>query len=440
MIQLDQSIASPLPAADFASAEARPDFAPNTTLPRHRWYRFKEGFSAGLVANFAGEFLPKTGGWLLDPFLGSGTTAVEGARLGHRVLGVETNPFMAFLGRVKSGNYAGLKDIEGAAMRCLANRRVASAFQLPDDTTLIERRGLDKWLLNRAVARRFEQIRTGIADIKPKSLRDLLTLALVSCVEDVANARKDGKCWRYRPQWQKLKFDGPTLDDAFATQVIRFVEDIERMPRLPGDATVLHGDARQCFDKIDDGDLRFDGLLTSPPYLNSFDYTDIYRPEVFLLHAARNSTELRKIRFRTVRSHVQVAWENSEPLGIPLLQQKIRAIGEADLWCGRIPDMINAYFVDLDRVVQNCAQRLKVGATAGFVIADSAYSGVVIPVDLILSEILERRGFQTKKITIFRKTRGNGNHQQRSDERLKEVMVVAEYKGACRLQVAKRTA
>jgi len=325
-------------------------------------------------------------------------------------------------------------------MRCLANRRIAPDFRLPNDTTLIERRGLNKWLLNRAVARRFEQIRTGIADVKPRALRDLLTLALVSCIEDVANARKDGKCWRYRSHWRKLKFEGPALDDAFAAQVIRFVEDIEWMPRLPGDVTVLHGDARQCLEQLDHTDARFDGLLTSPPYLNSFDYTDIYRPEVFLLHAARNSAELRKIRFKTVRSHVQVAWENSEPLPIPLLQQKIREIGEADLWCGRIPDMVNAYFVDLDRVVEQCAQRLKVGATAGFVIADSAYSGVVIPVDLILSEILERRGYQTKKITIFRKTRGNGNHQQRSEERLKEVMVVAEYKGVCRVQPAKRTA
>ncbi|MBX3738187.1 MAG: hypothetical protein KF715_15945 [Candidatus Didemnitutus sp.] len=440
MIQLDQTIAAPSPAADFAAAEARPDFAPNTALPRHRWYRFKEGFSAGLVASFTEEFLPKAGGRLLDPFLGSGTTAVEGARLGHCVVGVETNPFMAFLGRVKSGNYAGLRDIESVAMRCLANRRIAPAFRLPDDTTLIERRGLDKWLLNRSVARRFEQVRTAIADVKPRALRNLLTLALVSCIEDVANARKDGKCWRYRSQWRKLNFDAQALDDAFATQVLRFVEDIEGMPRLPGSATVLHGDSRQCCDHLDDADTHFDGLLTSPPYLNSFDYTDIYRPEVFLLHAARNSTELRKIRFKTVRSHVQVAWENSDPLPIPLLQQKIRAIGEADLWCGRIPDMINAYFVDLDRVVEQCAQRLKVGATAGFVVADSAYSGVVIPVDLILSEILERRGYETKKITIFRKTRGNGNHQQRSEERLKEVMVVAEYKGACRIQSAKRIA
>lgn len=112
-----------------------------------------------------------------------------------------------------------------------------------------------------------------------------------------------------------------------------------------------------------------------------------------------------------------------------MLQKKILELDSAGLWCGRIPEMINAYFIDIDRVVEQCARRMKVGATAAFVVADSAYSGVVIPVDRILAEIFERRGFRMKKTTLFRRTLGNGNHQQRSIEQLKEVMVIAEYQG-----------
>lgn len=432
MIQPNQLPGTSTPVVEFAAAEARPDFTPNGSLPRHRWYRFKEGYSAGLVASFTKEFLPASGGHLLDPFLGSGTTAVEGARLGHTVVGVETNPFMKFLAEVKTRNYTSIGDLDGMALRCLANRKVDEAFRLPNDTTLVERAGLEKWLLNRSVARRFEEIRSGIATIRTAALRELLTLALVACVEDVANARKDGKCWRYRTGWASMRFDRAALDNAFASQVIRFAEDIEKLPSLRGASTVLHGDARECGDQLGKVDIQFDGLLTSPPYLNSFDYTDIYRPEVLLMHAARNSTELRKIRFKTLRSHVQVAWESSDALSIPLLREKIKAIGDAESWSGRIPDMVNAYFVDLDRVVEQCSRHLKVGAAAGFVVADSAYSGIVVPVDLILSEILERRGFETQKIALFRQTRGNGNHQQRSSERLREVMVVAEYRGGAK--------
>jgi hypothetical protein len=342
--------------------------------------------------------------------------------------GIEANPFMAFMAKVKTRNYTRVASLERAALQCVRQRSRSAAFILPEDSTLVERKGLDKWLLNKQVATRFEQLRTAIAEIKPPAVRDLLLFALLSSIEDVANARKDGKCWRYKTNWRTLNFSDKSLDEAFARQVLRYAEDIAVCPRLSGKATVFQGDTRVRLARMRPPDELYDGVLTSPPYLNSFDYTDIYRPELLLLNVARNSNELRRIRFTTLRSHVQVAWKPSPPLDIPLLQQKIEAINSAGLWCGRIPEMINAYFVDLDQIVEQCTQRLKVGGAAGFVVADSAYCGVVIPVDLILSMIFERHGLVTKKITLFRRTLGNGHHQQRSIERLKEVIVVAEYR------------
>lgn len=409
--------------------DARPDFALNYNLPRHRWYRFKEGFSATLVESFATNFLPKEGGRLLDPFLGSGTTAVEGARLGHTVHGIETNPFMAFMAKVKVRDYSRVSGLESSAITCLQQKVRSPNYILPRDSTLVQRKGLDKWLLNRSVAVRFEQLRTGISQISFPATRDLLLFALLSSVEEVANARKDGKCWRYKNDWESLKFNARALDEAFAGQVLKYSEDIEQCPRLSGKARVFQGDARKKLHRLNTESDFYDGILTSPPYLNSFDYTDIYRPELFLLNAARNSAELRKLRLNTLRSHVQVAWKPSEPLPIPLLEEKIKAIEKAGSWCGRIPSMINAYFVDLDRIVEKCSEKLKQSGVAGFVVADSAYCGVVIPVDEILSEIFKRHGFKTKGITLYRQTLGNGHHQLRSSERLKEVMVVAEYRG-----------
>jgi len=110
-----------------------------------------------------------------------------------------------------------------------------------------------------------------------------------------------------------------------------------------------------------------------------------------------------------------------------LLAKSIREIEKARLWDERIPEMINAYFVDLDRVVARCARCLKAGAVAGFVVAESTYGGIVIPVHTILTEILGRRGFEAKNPMFLRNGLGNGHHQQRSDKKLKEVMVVAAY-------------
>ena len=365
---------------------------------------------------------------IIDPFLGSGTTAVEGARLGYNVYGIETNPFMSFISIVKTCDFSGIENIEAIALKCLSNRERGKIFLLPNDTTLVERPGLSKWILNRSVARRFEQLRTAISKVKTANIRNLLLLALMSSIEAAANARKDGKCWRYKHNWHNVKYEGIDLDNAFAARVLSFAEDIESCPKLAGQVAITTGDARNKASYCNNN-APFDGLLTSPPYLNSFDYTDIYRPELLLLKKAKNSTELRQLRFTTIRSHVQVAWESSPPLDIPLLQQKIKKIKSAGSWCGRIPEMINAYFVDLDSVILQCTKRLKNNAVAGFVVADSAYCGVVIPVSVILAEILERRRLKAKSITVLRETLGNGNHQLRSSERLTETLVVAKYCG-----------
>jgi hypothetical protein len=409
----------------------RPDFAPNAGLPRHRWYRFKEGFSAGLVRNFIEEHASAQQSLIFDPFLGSGTVAVEGALLGHTVHGVEANPFMTFLSLVKSRDYSRLFDLEGLALRCLQCRERDAEFALPEDTTLVERKGLEKWLLNGGVGRRFEELRTAINRLSPRAVGDLLLLALMSSIESVSNARKDGKCWRYKRGWKQRAYSASDLDNAFAGQILLYADDVRSCPRLNGSVKITQGDARRLTKLAAlSRDAKYDAILTSPPYLNSFDYTDIYRPELLLLKKARNAEELRDLRFSTLRSHVQVAWSRSDPLNIPLLQQKVLDVGRAALWCGRIPDMINAYFVDLDRVIKECALRLKPSAPAGFVVADSAYVGVVIPVGLILCEILERRGFIVESIRVLRHRPGNGNHQRRSSEGLREVIICSRFRGA----------
>lgn len=42
----------------------------------HRWLKYKEGFSSELVLNLLKDFKIPKGGWVMDPFLGSGTTAM----------------------------------------------------------------------------------------------------------------------------------------------------------------------------------------------------------------------------------------------------------------------------------------------------------------------------------------------------------------------------
>ena len=75
----------------------------NLRLPRHRWYVMKESFSPRILRR-ATELHDCAQGTVLDPFSGSGTIPLAARELGLNGIGVEVNPFLAFVGRTKTIN------------------------------------------------------------------------------------------------------------------------------------------------------------------------------------------------------------------------------------------------------------------------------------------------------------------------------------------------
>ncbi len=406
--------------------DLRPDFAPNLIAPRHRWFPFKEGFSSILVSNVLLD-IKRSPGILLDPFLGSGTTALEASHWGWSTYGIEVNPFIAFIARIKTEKSYKIGNLYNLARESLRGKVNGVTFKIPMNTTLVERKGLSKWLFNREVANEFERIRAGIDKFEDKKHSDLLLLGLIDAMADVSNGRRDGKCWRYRNGWKLKNYDGFDLRRAYLKRVDQFIEDLAAIGSLSGESKILVGDSRKMNEIIGLPNERiFDGVITSPPYLNSFDYTDIYRPEMLLLGIARKAEDLRPYRLKSLRSHVQVNWPSSPPIAIPEVREIVEAIKEKKLWSPRIADMIDAYFVDLDAIIRECVCRVKPEGKIAFVLANSAYAGVVIPVDTILECIYRKHGITVINKIILRKTPGNGYHQQRSQESLREVLLIGQ--------------
>jgi hypothetical protein len=403
----------------------RPDFEPNFELPRHRWYPFKEGFSASLVANFLMEHGAGRPGVILDPFTGSGTSLLEAAAWGWRGVGVEVNPFMRFLATVKSEREYRPERVWHYWQKVMDDG-VASdgSWRLPRSSTLVARPDLDKWLFNRSVARRYEQLRSSIERvIQPGKYRRLLTLGLVAGAVRASNAKRDGKCWRYKTGWRLRRYRSDDVDAGFCEVMQGYADDVAAMPKLAGKAEVVLGDSRVWLQRPARALGEVDLILTSPPYLNSFDYTDIYRPECFLLGVAESAQDLREMRFRTMRSHVQVDWPEAEPSSVRLVGRIVKRVQSRELWNRKLPSMINAYFVDLEGVVKACEGMLRPNGVLGMVVASSAYSGIVVPVQRILEEIMARCGLGVE-VRDLRSTSGNGHHQNRSGKALVESLVL----------------
>ncbi|MBI1336198.1 MAG: hypothetical protein GC164_04460 [Phycisphaera sp.] len=80
-------------------------------LPIHRWYRLTPSFSPQLALDIAGYFGITPDDFVLDPFSGVGTVPLCMKYRGVPACSIELNPYLHFVGTVKTRTYADLPDI-----------------------------------------------------------------------------------------------------------------------------------------------------------------------------------------------------------------------------------------------------------------------------------------------------------------------------------------
>ncbi|HAM21604.1 MAG TPA: hypothetical protein DCQ04_04890 [Actinobacteria bacterium] len=377
------------------------------SLPRHRWYHFKEAFSPAVVARAIDDTARDEGIFVLDPFSGSGTVPLTSVAEGHRAVSFEVNPFLAFVSRTKMLQLK-RSELENNVAKVLDGVDAGAPSPLESFSTFSEAGGAQKWLFNGEVLRAFEGGWESTSSMY-SAARDLLRLSLIVAAMDVCNATKDGKCLRYRSNWQDRAYGRTDFRAAFERRVRVIRDDLERSPlsSTVADTQVHQADARVEMDGYLE-QARFDLCVTSPPYLNSFDYTDVYRPELFLGKFVRSMKQLRALRMRTLRSHTQAKWEDPKEseFGPNFKRSYDEIVRHADsLWSPRIPKMIRAYFEDMRRVLRSLRRLAAPEASVWIVVSTSAYAGVVIPVDLIIADIGTQEGWYLREVSLMRHLR-----------------------------------
>lgn len=399
----------------------------NSDLPRHRWYQFKEAFSEDLVKEAISSFPSKKKLSILDPFAGSGTTLISAGRFGHNATGIEVNPFAVFTCKAKSvaGGWKEkpFKKYLSDVLNASKNEMVSP---LEDISTFTERPQLERWLFNKSVLRGFTAIDSCLN--KTSVYYRPLRLALISSLGDCGNFKRDGKCVRYVKGWQSNGLTSKELRLKFLEKAEMVFEDVQKQFLQDG-VKVIQGDARLALLQMKR--QKFDVIVTSPPYLNSFDYSDVYRPELFAGEFVQTNTDLRKIRLKTIRSHVQVDWTSATVCPTPLLSPILEKLCSSNnLWSKKIPDMVLSYFDDMKTILTNTLPLVSKNGKAWIVVGTSSYAGVEIPVDLLIADIASRVGWKFKDIHVLRGIRGSGQQwagkSPRTVSPLRESIVVLE--------------
>lgn len=382
------------------------NFATSSKLPRHRWYYFKEGFSSGLVE----EAINLNGGSkkrlnIIDPFCGSGTTALTSALNGHNCITTEVNPFLAFIAKVKtrSGTWRRSNFLQKLE-QIINSSEKGSYSRLESFSTFSKRPNLDKWIYNTSVIRSFTSILESIEQFGG-SYQEAFKMAAIVASSECSNVIKDGKAVRYKKNWKELQYSDNDFIIKFRQISLMMLDDLERHPiKQEHTPKILSGDARNTLATLEDNN--YDLIVTSPPYLNSFDYTDVYRPELFMGGFIKDNDELKKLRLQTLRSHVQVGWHRNIEYESIMLDPIVKKIEQTEnLWNKNIPLMIRAYFDDMWKIFNDLSKKLKKNGEAWVVVSTSAYGGIEIPVDFILADAATNAGLILKEIHNLRQLR-----------------------------------
>ncbi len=409
-------------------------FQANKGRAVYRWFKYKEAFSAGLVEYLLNEHHISTG-TVLDPFAGSGTALFAAGAFGMRAEGIELLPLGQTVINTKQLIDLDLKPVDVERLVFWRDQRPwqHSKLEKPINALRITRGAYPAETV--AAMGRF------LAASEPENSRvkAVLFFALLCILESISYTRKDGQYlrWDYRSgrrQGKKifnkgeiLSFDKAITDKLHQIDVDLLTgdlpDDLFATARSRVEITMRGGSCLEILPKLQA--VSYDCIITSPPYCNRYDYTRTYALELALLGVDEEGlVRLRQAMLScTVENRAKdllalnpnwkpaiTATDNQELLQVILAY--LESQKELDLLNNNgIPRMVRGYFYEMACVIAECARVLKPGAPLLMVNDNVRYAGASVSVDIILSEIAERLGFEVEQIQVLPNGKGNSSQQ-----------------------------
>lgn len=392
----------------------RPDLAGlvhwggGATLPIHRWFRYREGFSPTLITELG------LGQRILDPFCGSGSIMVGAAQQGRSSVGIDVNPLAAFVARVKLSPLSDRDVVAAGAFLSGFETAIPGVEPWPVPALRIAEKVFEPDILD-AVLR----LRTLIEErATAKAQRRFLLLAWLSILQAVGSYFKEGNGIKYRNRqrrtggyvarpdgrWQLERFgadQGAFVRATFRTGLAGMLEDVPAWRHGRWSAQrVIEGNSLE--EAVHLEDASFDSVLFSPPYANRFDYFESQKVELWFGGFVDSYSEMTVLRKRSLRSHLGAALDQAS-VSRPDVEALIGMIDPASYAARtRVPALIRGYFSDMAAVLRSCRRVLVPGGRCFVVVGNSAYGGVIVPTDSLIARLGLEAGFRRARVVPVR--------------------------------------
>lgn len=416
-----------LPVSTAPSYERLVHFQDAFKTSVQRWYPYREGYATDLVTSFI-EKLGITGA-VLDPFSGSGTTLLAARQSGLESVGIEVNPISVLVSESENEVYskedtAALNDFISHLLNLKRGKELlSSSYPLADK------------MFNDEILSALLQIRSEIDAVSNKKIQRLGLISWLSTIDEVSDVKKEGNGLKYRyrkrtkngyidipkAQWEDEHFPG----DRFLLVVNRIVDKLNvalydicnAYGRIDSKPTIINGD---CLRLSELTDKQFQLTFFSPPYCNCFDYFEIHKVELWLGGFVSDKKDVKALRETGFRSNTNALDKKPVVYKNEGLEELISLFDQRRLWSEKIPNVVRGYFDDTHTLLKALYNQTVPGGYVGVVVGNSAYSGVIIPSDLLTARIGQEVGFTVSNIYVAR-------HLTTSSQQKEELEPLKEY-------------
>ncbi len=318
-----------------------------------------------------------------DVFCGCGTVALESKLHGKDFWGCDINPVAALIANVKSASYK----IDTLQKYYDIIYKDMMAYNAPDFLYEQANERLQYWFERENYLALYE-IKHAIECSVPKGKYKNFFLCVFSSI------LKSASKWltkSIKPQIDPYK-KRVDVKDIFSSQFQKFLCAVKEIDDIAHNSEVhIRCNNFLKIKKLPVVDL----ILTSPPYVTSYEYADLHQLSSLWLDFVQDYRALRKGSIGSSYNHT-LPLSDVEKLN-ETARNIILQLRQTDVPASKIHS-ITRYFLDLQQTAEKCSRMLHPGGMAFFVIGDTEYKGVPVQNSKHLIQSLLETGFSHIKI------------------------------------------
>ena len=350
----------------------------DTAYITHGYHRYPAKFIPQIVSRLAEKYTHE-GDFIVDPFGGCGTAVVESKVMGRPSIAVDINPVAVLITKAKITPIDPVK-IEKEFINI---QKKLGTYSENTEVKAPEHERIDYWF-KPTEKRKLGFIFAEISKIKDQDAKDFFFCGF-------SNILKNCSIWLQKSNKPTRDFEKKPSDPIkiFSRQIkmmlrgnTQLFELLSERGHLKIPSKVFCTDARKIPVKNNTINL----IVTSPPYVTSYEYADLHQLTALWLEYTKDLSDFRK-RF------IGTSYHNKKDLVLnSVLAEKIR--NELLKKDKKTAEEVSTYFSEMNQVFIEMKRILKKGGKTCIVVGNTSLKGVIISNAEVFTEQLQNLGLK----------------------------------------------